>query len=55
MLNFSKRVQGLSLATSFKNEESEYTAFASGALVRGQFTTKSICCPRRVIKALISS
>ncbi|MBT4915940.1 MAG: hypothetical protein HON66_03850, partial [Formosa sp.] len=37
--NFSKRVQGLSLATSFKNEESEYTAFASGALVRGQFTT----------------
>ncbi len=36
---FSKRVQGLSLTTSFKNEVSEHTAFASGALVRGQFTT----------------
>ena len=34
---FSKRVQGLSLTTNFNNEESEYTAFASGALVRGQF------------------
>ncbi|MDG1313966.1 MAG: hypothetical protein P8P29_00395, partial [Flavobacteriaceae bacterium] len=36
---FSKRVQGLSLTTSFKNEVSEHTTFASGALVRGQFTT----------------
>ena len=36
---FSKRVQGLSLTTNFKNEDSELTAFASGALVRGQFST----------------
>ena len=36
---FSKRVQGLSLSVDFKNEASQYTAFASGALVRGQFTT----------------
>ena len=36
---FSKRVQGLSLSTHFKNNNSEYTAFAAGALVRGQFTT----------------
>jgi len=36
---FSKRVQGLSLTTNFKNEDSEFTAFASGALVRGQFST----------------
>ncbi len=34
---FSKRVQGLSLTTNFKNENSEFTAFAAGALVRGQF------------------
>ena len=36
---FSKRVQGLSLTTISKNELSEHTTFASGALVRGQFTT----------------
>ena len=36
---FSKRVQGLSLTTNFKNEDSEFTAFAAGALVRGQFST----------------
>jgi len=36
---FSKRVQGLSLTTNFKNEDSEFTAFASGALVRGQFSS----------------
>ena len=36
---FSKRVQGLSLSANFKNDNSEYTAFAAGALVRGQFTT----------------
>ncbi len=36
---FSKRVQGLSLTTIFKNDESEFTAFASGALVRGQFSS----------------
>ena len=36
---FSKRVQGLSLTTIFKNELSEHATFASGALVRGQFTT----------------
>ena len=36
---FSKRVQGLSLTTNFKKDESEYSAFASGALVRGQFRT----------------
>tara|TARA_B110000459_G_scaffold23505_1_gene22618 strand:- start:271 stop:3585 length:3315 start_codon:yes stop_codon:yes gene_type:complete len=36
---FSKRVQGLSLSTRFINEDSEYTAYAAGALVRGQFTT----------------
>ena len=35
---FSKRVQGLSLTTNFKNEDSEFTAFAAGALVRGQFS-----------------
>tara|TARA_B100000768_G_scaffold66829_1_gene64254 strand:- start:192 stop:3626 length:3435 start_codon:yes stop_codon:yes gene_type:complete len=37
--DFSKRVQGLSLSTHFKNNNSEYNAFAAGALVRGQFTT----------------
>ena len=37
--SFSKRVQGLSLTTISKNELSEHTTFASGALVRGQFTT----------------
>ena len=36
---FSKRVQGLSLSTNFKNEDSEFTTFAAGALVRGQFST----------------
>ena len=36
---FSKRVQGLSLTTNFKNDDSEFTAFAAGALVRGQFST----------------
>ena len=36
---FSKRVQGLSLTTNFKNEDSEFTAFTAGALVRGQFST----------------
>ena len=36
---FSKRVQGLSLITNFKNEDSEFTAFTAGALVRGQFST----------------
>tara|TARA_B100000768_G_scaffold181702_1_gene205876 strand:+ start:13793 stop:17230 length:3438 start_codon:yes stop_codon:yes gene_type:complete len=36
---FSKRVQGLSLTTNFKNDDSEFTAFASGALVRGQFSS----------------
>ena len=36
---FSKRVQGLSLTSNFKNEDSEFTAFASGALVRGQFSS----------------
>ena len=36
---FSKRVQGLSLTTNYKRENSEFTAFAAGALVRGQFST----------------
>ena len=36
---FSKRVQGLSLTTNSKNDDSEFTAFASGALVRGQFSS----------------
>ena len=36
---FSKRVQGLSLTTNFKNEDSEFTAFTAGALVRGQFSS----------------
>ena len=36
---FSKRVQGLSLTTTFKNDDSEFTAFAAGALVRGQFSS----------------
>lgn len=34
---FSKRVQGLSLTANFEHPESETVAFASGALVRGQF------------------
>ena len=37
--NFSKRVQGLSLTTNFKIEDSEITTFAAGALVRGQFSS----------------
>ncbi|GAA3570801.1 hypothetical protein [Snuella lapsa] len=36
--NFSKRVQGLSVQASIDNESSETHLFASGALVRGQFT-----------------
>tara|TARA_B110000037_G_scaffold51957_1_gene63796 strand:+ start:13327 stop:16764 length:3438 start_codon:yes stop_codon:yes gene_type:complete len=36
---FSKRVQGLSLTTNFKTEDSEFTAYAAGALVRGQFSS----------------
>jgi len=35
---FSKRVQGLLVKTTFQNSNAETTAFASGALVRGQFT-----------------
>jgi hypothetical protein len=36
---FSKRVQGLSIESEFEHHNSRTTAFASGALVRGQFTT----------------
>jgi len=36
---FTKRVQGLSVNMNFGNEDSKMTAFASGALVRGQFTS----------------
>ena len=36
---FSKRIQGLSLTANFKNEDSEFTSFAAGALVRGQFSS----------------
>ena len=36
---FSKRVQGLSLKTTLKTDESEFSAFAAGALVRGQFSS----------------
>lgn len=37
--NFSKRVQGLSLRASLGDEDANTNLFASGALVRGQFTT----------------
>ncbi len=37
--NFTKRVQGLQVSANFGGEDSQTTAFASGALVRGQFTT----------------
>ena len=36
---FSKRVQGLSLKTTLKTDDSEFSAFAAGALVRGQFSS----------------
>ena len=36
---FTKRVQGLSVNLNFGDDDSKTTAFASGALVRGQFTT----------------
>ena len=36
---FSKRVQGLLVNANFEGEESQSNVFASGALVRGQFTT----------------
>ena len=35
---FSKRVQGLLVSTKTKNKRYEINSFASGALVRGQFT-----------------
>ncbi|PWK20307.1 hypothetical protein LX78_00006 [Xanthomarina spongicola] len=37
--NFSKRVQGLSIGATLHHPESSTNLFASGALVRGQFTT----------------
>jgi len=37
--NFTKRVQGLSVNVLFDKEESKSNLFASGAMVRGQFTT----------------
>jgi hypothetical protein len=37
--NFTKRVQGLSVNVNLDKEESKTNLFASGALVRGQFTT----------------
>tara|TARA_R110002049_G_scaffold309271_1_gene519797 strand:+ start:4594 stop:8016 length:3423 start_codon:yes stop_codon:yes gene_type:complete len=37
--NFSKRVQGLSINTTFGNDDSQTNLFAAGAIVRGQFTT----------------
>ncbi|MFC4723121.1 hypothetical protein ACFO5O_12365 [Geojedonia litorea] len=37
--NFTKRVQGLSVNVNLDKEESKTNMFASGALVRGQFTT----------------
>ena len=37
--NFTKRVQGLAVNVNFDKEESKTNLFASGALVRGQFTT----------------
>ncbi len=36
---FTKRVQGLSVNMNFGNEGTKTTAFAAGALVRGQFTS----------------
>lgn len=36
---FSKRVQGLSVHSTFKHRDATTTAFVSGALVRGQFVT----------------
>ncbi len=36
---FTKRVQGLSVKTKFGNEDQQTNLFASGAIVRGQFTT----------------
>ncbi|OUR98252.1 hypothetical protein A9Q86_14455 [Flavobacteriales bacterium 33_180_T64] len=37
--NFTKRVQGLQVSANLDGEESKINLFASGALVRGQFTT----------------
>ena len=37
--NFTKRVQGLKVAANFGDDDGKTTLFASGALVRGQFTT----------------
>ncbi|MFD2916717.1 hypothetical protein [Psychroserpens luteus] len=37
--NFTKRVQGLQVSANFGDEDSKTNLFASGALVRGQFTT----------------
>nr|WP_233586631.1 hypothetical protein [Formosa maritima] len=37
--NFSKRVQGLAIGATLHHPESTTNLFASGALVRGQFTT----------------
>lgn len=36
---FSKRVQGLSVSSTFSYQEAKIKAYASGALVRGQFVT----------------
>lgn len=36
---FTKRVQGLQVSANFGEDDSKTTLFASGALVRGQFTT----------------
>lgn len=37
--NFTKRVQGLQVSANFDGEASKTNVYASGALVRGQFTT----------------
>ncbi|MFT5243628.1 MAG: hypothetical protein ACJA1H_000780 [Glaciecola sp.] len=37
--SFTKRVQGLQVSANFGDDDSKTTLFASGALVRGQFTT----------------
>src|SRR5690606_33630119 len=37
--NFSKRVQGLSVGATLHHPDSQTNLFASGALVRGQFTS----------------
>lgn len=37
--NFTKRVQGLQVSANFGEDDSKTTVFASGALVRGQFTS----------------